>query len=258
MEPSCHNRPVVGPKCAGLPPRLTRGGCGDFFNLRERSRRLPSPILREHRISHKKRLVIASHVRRRGARAQSAVESPNAADGDCEADEKNRVGASAKGGNSRHRPGTSPLSPLTLQPIFALNGGTIAPRFSHGAPKSPTGRARPQALRGGRLRGAFVWQRLPEGSRRQLRNNDHVTRSDLTRRDFLAAQPRRARYARDRGREPGAGLSPYRISPHIRGIVTLQSSIEALAHLARRAQGQSALRLEGGFSSRSRIASSTA
>ena len=36
--------------------------------------------------------------------------SSNAATGDREDDETNRAGASAEGGNSRHRPGTSPLT----------------------------------------------------------------------------------------------------------------------------------------------------
>jgi hypothetical protein len=47
---------------------------------------------------------------RRRARAQGALESSNAATGDREEDETNRAGASAKGGNSRHCPGSSPLT----------------------------------------------------------------------------------------------------------------------------------------------------
>src|SRR3984957_6309468 len=46
----------------------------------------------------------------RDARAQGAFESSNATTGDREGDETNRAGASAKGGKSRHRPGTSPLT----------------------------------------------------------------------------------------------------------------------------------------------------
>jgi hypothetical protein len=53
----------------------------------------------------------------RRARAQDAFESSNAATGDREEDETNRAGASAKGGNSRHWPGTSPLTPPLLQEI---------------------------------------------------------------------------------------------------------------------------------------------
>ena len=45
----------------------------------------------------------------RPARAQGAFEISNAAIGDREEDETNRAGAPAKGGNSRHRPGSSPL-----------------------------------------------------------------------------------------------------------------------------------------------------
>jgi hypothetical protein len=47
---------------------------------------------------------------RRRARTQGALESSNAATGDREEDETNRAGASAKGGNSRHWPGSSPLT----------------------------------------------------------------------------------------------------------------------------------------------------
>jgi hypothetical protein len=55
----------------------------------------------------------------RRARTQGAFESSNAATGDREEDETNRAGASAKGGNPRHRPGTSPL---TRRPFrFNLN-----------------------------------------------------------------------------------------------------------------------------------------
>jgi hypothetical protein len=53
----------------------------------------------------------------RRARAQGAFESSNAATGDREEYETNRAGASAKGGNSRHWPGTSPLTPPLLQEI---------------------------------------------------------------------------------------------------------------------------------------------
>ena len=49
------------------------------------------------------------------ARAQGAFESSNAATGGREEDETNRASASAKGGNSRHRPGTSPLTLPLLQ-----------------------------------------------------------------------------------------------------------------------------------------------
>jgi hypothetical protein len=78
---------------------------------------MAAAILCDELEGHKKDCSWGSMDKGRRARTQDAFESSNAATGDREEDETNRAGASAKGGNSRHWPGTSPLTPPLLQEI---------------------------------------------------------------------------------------------------------------------------------------------
>jgi hypothetical protein len=113
---SCSNRTVHGIASANIPPtsrvRPASGLCrAGLFARWSPAVDAAWPNTTGASVSGtKKDCSWGSMDKGRCAGAQSAFESSNAATGDREEDETNRAGASAKGGNSRHRPGTSPLT----------------------------------------------------------------------------------------------------------------------------------------------------